>query len=496
MPGFVGRTDELKRLEQEILDPDTRRITSILGLGGIGKSRLALELAYQIKLKHPQYSIFWIEAAQQLTFEKDVLDIGKKLRIAGIEEDKADVKTLVKQRLSSLSAGKRLLILDNADDEALWGKPPDSTRQELSLVEYLPRTTNGSILITTRTRRIATFLAGNDVINLGAVLADEAVEMLINGLETPDLAADRPTILTLVDKLAYLPLAIVQAASFINMTQRPVQTYVEILDKSEVDVIKLLSKDFGDPSRYTNAKNPVATTWLISFNHIRTRHPLAATFLSSMACFHEKNIPRSLLPEAERVLGAEHPNTLMSINNIASTYRNQGRWKEAEELEVQVMETMKRVLGAEHPSTLISMNNLAHTFKHQDHNDRAIELMTYCMGLCIKVLGPSHHLTQSVLMTLTAWSSARCVTGEQGGQGNSHMPGAWVDYCGLIVSGLASRMNCKIVLVVIDRISYHKHINSISTSLLFAMVSSTNSRWIVKSLRAYVARADRLDFQV
>jgi hypothetical protein len=70
-------------------------------------------------LKHPQYSIFWIEAAQQLTFEKDVLDIGKKLRIAGIEDDKADIKTLVKQRLSNPSAGKWLLILDNADDEAL-----------------------------------------------------------------------------------------------------------------------------------------------------------------------------------------------------------------------------------------------------------------------------------------------------------------------------------------------------------------------------------------
>ncbi len=298
MPGFVGRTDELKRLEREMLDPDTRRITSILGLGGIGKSRLALELAYQLKLKHSQYSIFWIQAAQQLTFEKDVLDIGKKLRIAGIEEDKADIKNLVKQWLSNPSAGKWLIILDNADDEALWGKPSDSTRQELSLVEHLPRTTNGSILVTTRTRGIATYLAGKEVINLGALSSDDAVEMLRNGLETPDLAADRPTILTLVDKLAYLPLAIVQAASFINMTQRPVQTYVELLDKSEVDVIKLLSKDFGDPSRYANAKNPVATTWFISFNHIRTRHPLAAIFLSSMACFHEKNIPRSLLPEA------------------------------------------------------------------------------------------------------------------------------------------------------------------------------------------------------
>ena len=45
--------------------------------------------------------------------------------------------------------------------------------------------------------------------------------------------------------------------------------------------------------------------------------------------------------------------------NLASTYRNQGRWKEAEELDVQVIETRKRVLGQAHPDTLTSMNNLA-----------------------------------------------------------------------------------------------------------------------------------------
>ena len=46
----------------------------------------------------------------------------------------------------------------------------------------------------------------------------------------------------------------------------------------------------------------------------------------------------------KRVLGEEHPSTLTSMANLASTYWNQGRWKEAEELFVQVMETRKRVL--------------------------------------------------------------------------------------------------------------------------------------------------------
>jgi len=61
----------------------------------------------------------------------------------------------------------------------------------------------------------------------------------------------------------------------------------------------------------------------------------------------------------KRVLGEEHPHTLSSIADLASTYRSQGRWKEAKELQVGVIEITKRVLGEEHPFTLSNMNNLA-----------------------------------------------------------------------------------------------------------------------------------------
>ena len=67
----------------------------------------------------------------------------------------------------------------------------------------------------------------------------------------------------------------------------------------------------------------------------------------------------------KRVLGEEHPDTLGSMANLASTYRNQGRWNEAEKLDVQVIETRKRVLGDEHPDTLTSMANLASTYWNQ-----------------------------------------------------------------------------------------------------------------------------------
>lgn len=67
----------------------------------------------------------------------------------------------------------------------------------------------------------------------------------------------------------------------------------------------------------------------------------------------------------KRVLGEEHPSTLISKANLASTFSKQGRWKEAEKLEVQVTETTKRVLREEHPDTLTGMANLALTYKNQ-----------------------------------------------------------------------------------------------------------------------------------
>ena len=52
------------------------------------------------------------------------------------------------------------------------------------------------------------------------------------------------------------------------------------------------------------------------------------------------------------MLGEEHPDTLISISNLASTFLSQGWWKEAEELEEMMMEKKMRVLGKEHPDTL------------------------------------------------------------------------------------------------------------------------------------------------
>ena len=75
-----------------------------------------------------------------------------------------------------------------------------------------------------------------------------------------------------------------------------------------------------------------------------------------------------------RVLGTEHPATLISMVNLALTYRHLGKLNEAEELEIEALEIREKILGLDHPSTLTSMNNLAWTWRNQGR-DEAIALM-------------------------------------------------------------------------------------------------------------------------
>jgi hypothetical protein len=63
----------------------------------------------------------------------------------------------------------------------------------------------------------------------------------------------------------------------------------------------------------------------------------------------------------KRVIGAEHPDTLLTMGHLGRTYSHQGRWKEAEELELQVLEARKRLLGDKHPDTLLALDNLTLT---------------------------------------------------------------------------------------------------------------------------------------
>jgi hypothetical protein len=107
----------------------------------------------------------------------------------------------------------------------------------------------------------------------------------------------------------------------------------------------------------------------------------------------------------KRVLGEEHPDTLTCMGNLASTYMDQGRWKEAEELEVQVIKTRKRVLGEEHPSTLTSMANLAWTLRGLQRRRSSSDLMTLCATMSINTLGATQPDTVNRCQWSDAWAA-------------------------------------------------------------------------------------------
>jgi len=72
-----------------------------------------------------------------------------------------------------------------------------------------------------------------------------------------------------------------------------------LFDDSEENIIEVLGEDFETEGRYRDLKNPIATTWLISFEQIRLRDPFAADYLSFMSCIDPKAVPLSLLPLAQ-----------------------------------------------------------------------------------------------------------------------------------------------------------------------------------------------------
>lgn len=248
-----------------------------------GKTQVALKLAHTVKDRWPEYSIFWVPAVSSESFKQAYRDIASHCSIAlnPIEEDPTKS---VQRYLNSNSAGKWLLVVDNADDEEILFGAPDGSR---GVIDYLPESENGLTLFTTRYRQIAVSLAGNELIEIQEMNNEEAGDFLKKSLTRKELLQDRAVTAELLKELAHLPLAIAQAAAYLNAMQISPQEYLSILRNTEQDTISLLSREFRDETRYNNSKyskNAVAATWLVSFNHIRRSDTIAVDLLAFMSC--------------------------------------------------------------------------------------------------------------------------------------------------------------------------------------------------------------------
>lgn len=275
---------------------------AIVGLGGVGKTQISLELAFQVKEMYPDCSIFWIPVVDMESLQQAYQNIASQLGIEPSDDDEKDVKKAVQRHLSRPQSGRWLLIYDNADDLSMWTESPPNSGSE-GLQGYLPKANDGrrAILFTTRSNRVAQYLASTEIIELAEMDEHKATKVLKNLLVNKSLIDDRESTRKLLDRLTFLPLAIVQAAAFMNENGMNISSYVKLLDGQAQDTIDLLSQEFEDEGRYKSIRNPVATTWLTSFDQIRQQNTLAFDYMAFMACINPKDIPVSLLPPARPV---------------------------------------------------------------------------------------------------------------------------------------------------------------------------------------------------
>ena len=105
---------------------------------------------------------------------------------------------------------------------------------------------------------------------------------------------------------------------------------------------------------------------------------------------HTEELEIQVLDMRKKLLGAEHPHTLLSMENLVYTYLGQEKWNEAEKLGLQVLDMRKKVLGAEHPHTLLTMGNLAYTYLGQGKWNEAEWLGVQGLDIRKRVLGAEH----------------------------------------------------------------------------------------------------------
>ena len=234
-------------------------------------------------------------AISRESFELAYREIATRLCIPGITDDNMDINKLVKETLSAESFGNWLMIVDNADDPAVLSGPANSDPKSVRLGDYLPHSCRGAILFTTRSRKAAGNLTPGHVLELKDMSQGEARQLLARRIIEEALLDDLVAVDQLLSILTYLPLAIVQAAAFINTNNISVSEYVSLFQNASAE-IELFSEQFEDPSRYREMDSTIAKTWHISFDQIRKQDQLAADYLSFMACIDRVNIPQSLLP--------------------------------------------------------------------------------------------------------------------------------------------------------------------------------------------------------
>ncbi|KAK3376527.1 hypothetical protein B0T24DRAFT_648420 [Lasiosphaeria ovina] len=294
-PDFVNRGDILDQVDQRCSKPASR--VALVGLGGVGKSQLAIEFAHRIATRQPDTWVFWVHAGTQARVEEGFRAITDAVKLYGRNQPKANIPQLVYSWLSNERNGKWMMIFDSADDgDVFYDATSDNGQNGQPFATYLPQSRNGSIIITTRNKDLASRLTGHrqNMIEVKPMAQTDALTLLEKKLGSPP---DADVAVGLVQALDLVPLAISQAAAYIlaRAPRSSPEKYLTEFRKSEGKKSSLLQYDAGDLRRDGGASNAILTTWQISFGYIRSKRPSAADLLSLMSFFDRQGIPGYVL---------------------------------------------------------------------------------------------------------------------------------------------------------------------------------------------------------
>jgi hypothetical protein len=262
---FTGRGIILDRLHDELTGDGTAVVLAraVYGLGGVGKTQVALEYAHRFQADYRL--IWWVNAEQPLETTLALADLAGRLGLQ-ISDNAADTAASALEQLRRDVAGRWLLIFDNAED------PGD-------LAPFLP-TGSGHILITSRNQA---WTRHAEPVELDVFSRQESLAHLrhhVPGLDSRDAARVSAAV-------ADLPLAIEQAAAWLAETGMPAALYAEWLETQTTSALGL-----NKPLDYAK---PVVAAWNLSIDRLKQQSPASVRLLQILAFCSPDPISATLL---------------------------------------------------------------------------------------------------------------------------------------------------------------------------------------------------------
>jgi len=267
-PNFTGRDELLDELHRSFTGEPPgqggrrqRWVQAVHGLAGVGKSQLAREYAHRHAGEYDV--VWWLRADRPSTVLAGLAELAQRLHLP----NQGDRDQLVDQLVTELGKRDRwLLVFDNA------AEPHDLTR-------FLPARGHGHVLVTTRNPAFGQ-IAGR--VRVDVLSADQAQRFLLERTGSTDAASAR----RLAEELGGLPLALEQAAAFVEQNGLALGEYLELYQQRR----ELLGSGTGSEHGAS-----VQATFQVAFEQVARRAPAAAQLARLCAFYAAATIPHDLL---------------------------------------------------------------------------------------------------------------------------------------------------------------------------------------------------------